>query len=255
MDKKDGWNKYGSLKTEIHLTSQTERSSNWSAMFFAGRAVILTAKQEEFLPVCEHLCECQDIEVDGTVYTFGIFAAKDAMWEVFVVETGMGSEEAAVFTEQAILHIHPNIIFFVGIAGGFKSKVAIGDVVVANYVYSYESGKQDSAGFYARPHSQRPSHRLEQRARAETRSKSWQGLIRGTSAITQPRAIVGPIATGAKVLASQASQAAEIIRLHYNDTLAVEMEGSGFHKAAHMHATSVDALMIRGISDMLDGKS
>src|SRR5262249_35495241 len=177
------------------------------------------------------------------------------IWEVFVVETGMGSEEAAVFTEQAILHVYPNVIFFVGIAGGFKSKVAIGDVVIANYIYSYESGKQNASEFYARPHSQRPSHRLEQRARAETRSKSWQEFIPEALAVTQPKAIIGPIATGAKVLASQASQAADIIRSHYNDTLAVEMEGSGFHKAAHMHATSVDALMIRGISDMLDDKT
>jgi formylglycine-generating enzyme required for sulfatase activity/nucleoside phosphorylase len=239
----------------IPLIPQCERSSNENAPFVAGRAVILTAIQAEFLSVCAHLCDCQDIEVDGTIYTYGIFAAKDVIWEVFVVETGMGSEEAAVFTEQAILHIHPNVIFFVGIAGGFKSKVAIGDVVIANYIYSYESGKQDSSGFYARPHSQRPSHRLEQRARVETRSKSWQDFIPEALVATRPKAVIGPIATGAKVLASQTSQAAEIIRSHYNDTLAVEMEGSGFHKAAHMHATSVDALMIRGISDMLDGKT
>jgi formylglycine-generating enzyme required for sulfatase activity/nucleoside phosphorylase len=273
-------------------------------MVVAGRAVILTAKQEEFLPICEHLRDCQDIEVDGTIYTFGIFIAKHGIWEVFVVETGMGSEEAAVFTAQAILNVHPDVILFVGIAGGFKSKVAIGDVVIADYVYAYESGKQDSSGFYARPHSQRASHRLEQRARAETRSNAWRlqypltdrsneenlmplpaspdavhsnraapnrssshrsgaspdptspdGFVPRTLAAAQPKAIIGPIATGAKVLASQASQAAQIIRLHYNDTLAIEMEGSGFHKAAHLHAASVDAIMIRGISDMLDGKT
>jgi formylglycine-generating enzyme required for sulfatase activity/nucleoside phosphorylase len=255
MNEKDWWSKYGSWRTKVQLIPQSEDASNGIAMFFAGRAVILTAKQEESLPVCAHLCDCQNIEVGGTIYTYGVFVARHLIWEVFVVETGMGSEEAAVFTEQAILTIHPDVVLFVGIAGGFKSKVAIGDVVVANYVYSYESGRQDSVGFYARPHSQRPSHRLEQRARAEIRSKSWQGFIPGRLAVTQPRAVVGPIATGAKVLASRASQVAEIIRSHYNDTLAVEMEGSGFHKAAHMHATSVDALMIRGISDILDGKT
>src|SRR5712692_8501424 len=113
-------------------------------------AVILTALPIERRAVCAHLSDVKEEIYNGTVYNHGLFSDNGRTWDVVVVETGIGSHIAAVETERAINHFHPNIVLFVGIAGGLKD-VKIGDIVAATHVYDYESGKATSSIFETRP--------------------------------------------------------------------------------------------------------
>jgi nucleoside phosphorylase len=216
--------------------------------------VIVTALSLECLAVCQHLKNRhQDTHPGGTVYERGAFQPESGReWDVLVVEAGAGNTGAAVEVERAISFFHPRLAIFAGVAGGLKD-VHIGDVVVANKVYAYESGKERDQ-FDARPEIHMPDYRLAQRARAEIRDGSWVKRIQGQISADAPRAFFGPIAAGEKVIASTSSATHQFLKERYSDALAVDMEGYGFLHGSYMNP-DVGALVVRGISDLIDAKS
>ncbi len=180
-----------------------------------GRAVILTALPVEYEAVRAHLRSLREEIHKGTIYERGNFIAGERWWEIGIAQIGAGNSGAAFEAERAIAYFDPHIVLFVGVAGGIKD-VALSDVVAATRVYGYESGKAQRSSFLSRPDVGESSYRLVQRAKAEARKKDWLQRIRGR----EP----------------------------------VEMEGRGFLQATHGNE-HVQALIIRGVSDVLDGKS
>ncbi|MEQ8753970.1 MAG: hypothetical protein RID09_10695 [Coleofasciculus sp. G1-WW12-02] len=218
------------------------------------RAVVLTALDVEFQAVRSHLKGLQDDRSpQGTAYERGKFVANGQEWEVGIVEVGAGNVGAAVETERAIKHFQPDILFFVGIAGGIKD-VAIGDVVVAMDVYGYESGKvEPREQFSTRPVAEKSNPKLVEDARSIKRKGEWLQRLSNIPD-PQPRVYVKPIASGEKVHATRESKDFKLLRERYNDAIAVEMEGFGFLKAASDYP-EIKAIVIRGISDLIEGKN
>jgi nucleoside phosphorylase len=217
------------------------------------RAVILTALPIEYLAVRNHLINLQEeIHPQGMIYERGSFVGNGHSWEIGIAEVGAGNAGAAVEAERAIAYFKPDILFFVGIAGGIKD-VAIGDVVAATDVYGYESGKAEEQQFFTRPKAGKSSYALVQRAKSEARKGEWLKRLAKSPTI-QPRVFVAPIAAGEKVIASKQSDVFRFLRASYNDVIAVEMEGFGFLSAAFAYP-DIKAIVIRGISDLVEGKN
>jgi nucleoside phosphorylase len=215
-------------------------------------AVILTAIPIEYIAVRDHLTDLrEEMHPQGTIYERGKFTANGKTWEVGIVEVGAGNAGAALEAERAIAYFDPSVIFFVGVAGGIKD-VALGDVVAATKLYGYESGKA-KLKFEPRPDVGLSTYNLIQRARAEAKKTDWLQRFK-FDADNAPRVFVAPIAAGEKVIASSKSTIRMFLRLNYGDAIAVEMEGRGLLQAAHANQ-QVSALIIRGISDLIDGKS
>lgn len=218
----------------------------------ARRAVVLTALGLEFRAVRDQLTDHrEDTSPTGTVYEIGRLASAGGDWEVAVVETGAGNLAASLETQRAIDHFEPRAVLFVGVAGGLKD-VGLGDVVAGTKVYGYESGKDAPGGFRPRPELGMGGFALVQRARAEARKTDWRSRLSGDAPPREPEVFIGPIAAGEKVLANASSELVTFLRANYGDTLAVEMEGYGVMLAAQQRGT--DALVVRGISDLIDGK-
>jgi len=216
-------------------------------------AVILTAIPTEHNEVRKHLTDIkEETHPQGTVYQRGKFIANGrCCWEIGIVEIGAGNTGAALEAERAITYFRPSVLLFVGIAGGIKD-VKIGDVVAATKVYGYESGKAEEQ-FKPRPDVEQSTYSLEQRARAESKCSDWLQRLKSIPN-PEPKVFVAPIAAGEKVVASTQSSVFEFLRSNYGDAIAVEMEGKGMLEAAHANQ-NVKALVIRGISDLIDGKS
>src|SRR5258708_5301159 len=212
--------------------------------------VILTALGLECQATLTHLRDIKEIiHPEGTIYHRGTFADNSRIWRIAVAEIGMGGTGAASETERAINYFHPELTFFVGIAGGLK-EVQIGDVVAATKVYSYESGKA-ARQFEPRPEVWRASHALEQRARAEAHNPGWLARLGANISDPAPKVLIGVLAAGEKVVSSKQSETYQLLKAIYGNALAVEMEGHGFLQAVHVNHT-VHALVIRGISDLID---
>ena len=212
-------------------------------------AVILTALPLEYKAVKDLLTDVHEYtHRRGTIYERGRFERSGTVWDIVIAEIGQGNPRAAVEAERAIENFEPEVALFVGVAGGVKD-VSLGDVVAATHVYGYESGKAKTGLFHPRPDVGRSSYRMEQRAKAEAKKDDWKSL---SSDAALANVYVAPIAAGEKVVASEKAAVAKFLREMYGNTLAVEMEGRGFLEATH--ANHLDAIVVRGISDLLSGK-
>jgi len=224
--------------------------------------VILTALDVEHKAVEAHLKPIgqstrlsEEIHPNGTIYTQGQFKAHNCTWNVAVAQIDMGNASAGIEAVRAMMQFNPRVILFVGVAGGIKG-VKIGDVVAASVVYGYECGKLVDDRTLPRPKLGEADYDLKQRAQAEARKDDWREQIRSssTSSETTPTVYVKPMAAGEKVIASRKAEVYEYLREYYDDAITVEMEGFGFLKATQQ-VKNVSAMVIRGISDLIDGKN
>jgi len=219
------------------------------------KAVILTALPIEFKEVRNFVTGAHRVNHPlGNVYERGTFQANGREWQVSIVETGTGDSKSALQTERAISFFEPDVVIFVGIAGGIKD-VAIGDIVASTKIYGYESGKAEEE-FKPRPEIGLSGFSFMEEAKAEVRSESAAWLSRLSSQPEPlPQLRVGPIAVGEKVIASTQSDVYKFLQRNYSDALAVEMEGYGFLEAVNARRKPLPAIVVRGISDLIDNKN
>ena len=218
------------------------------------KALILTALDVEFEAVAEHTVFQNEIEdpVTGLVYDEAKFDSDNQSWTIFIAEIGAGNVNASNVSSRAVDFLKPDLMIFLGVAGGIKD-TKLYDVVVGTKLYSYDSGK-DEKSFKPRPALFNSSERVIGRSRVVRRRKKWLLRVKTDSLDIEPKAHIGPIAAGEKVVASTQSQSYRNIRKYYSDALAVEMEGYGALAGAQSR-DNIFTVVIRGISDLIDDKA
>jgi len=220
--------------------------------------LILTALEVERSAVEQHL---KNIELilhpeTGTNYTKGTYYHSDRALEVVVARTDQTNINAAIETERAISNFEPEYVFFAGVAGGLKD-VEVGDIVIGRDVYGFERGKAEENNFKPRPQFGASTYALEQLASHYAKSTTWKQTI---EALQNPdfapviRTHTGTIASGEKIDASIDSNLHQFLKQNASHALGIEMEGLGFLEVCRMRPL-VKTLLLRGISDLVDGKS
>lgn len=220
-------------------------------------AVILTTFDAESIAVAAHFVEPprerRTVDVRGTLYEVGTVSTASRPWSLALAEMGPGNTTAGVELERANAHWSPDVMLLVGVAGGLKD-LRHGDVVAAEAVYDYESGKETGTGYLPRMKTHPSSHRLLQHARLIARRDAWPDTLPVCDGDQRPVAVVKPIAAGGKLLASDRSTTVKLLQRNCSDAVAVEMEGHGFLRGAYLNS-GLEALVIRGISDLLADKT
>ncbi|HEX7307394.1 5'-methylthioadenosine/S-adenosylhomocysteine nucleosidase [Lentzea sp.] len=214
--------------------------------------VILTALAVEQEAVLAHLVDVREHRhTKGTFFDVGALTRHPGR-EIALGVTGQGTLAAATLTERAIAEFSPAAVLFVGVAGGLREWLEIGDVVVGTKVYAYHGGKSTDSAFLARPQAWPISHELEQVARRVHRARRWHEPLAPPGEALAPEVYFEAIAAGDVVLDSKLSPVADALHHNYNDAVAVEMESAGFAAAGHL-AGQVATATVRGISDRADG--
>ncbi|MGW0880056.1 phosphorylase family protein [Streptomyces sp. NPDC002671] len=200
--------------------------------------MILTALQVEYEAVRDRLADLTRTNEGGTIFERGRLPG--TRWSVVLALTGQGNDNASAVTTLAYSLYRPSVLFFVGVAGGLKDDLQIGDVVIGERIYDYRE-RQGPDGDHYRP-------------------RGWEApwwLIRHVQLMkfgrdVPGRVLIKPIASGNVVLDRGTSELARRLRGNYDDAVAIEMESAGVCQAAHQ-AGKLDTLTIRGISDKADG--
>jgi serine/threonine protein kinase/nucleoside phosphorylase len=212
---------------------------------------VMTALPLEQLAILKHLKNKKSVvSALGASYVFGTFTSREREWIVASTCVGQGNIATAVLAQQTAIWLRPDLLSFVGIAGGIKD-VVVGDVVVASKVIGYETSKV-ARRLLPRADVRNVSSPLIQHFTAIGLSKKWKSRVpfvhRGKNEV-----FVKPIAAGEKVLADSRSETMKAIRAFHSEAIAVEMEGLGLLVAAD-YPPETPAVVIRGISDLLDNK-
>ena len=168
---------------------------------------------------------------------------------------GMGNTDAALAAADMIRRWKPGAVLMVGIAAGMpKKNIKLGDVLVSEYVFDYESAKLTPDGPEHRSRQLPADQTLLHRARAYKRS-DWH------SRVSVPRpgrestnigidVYFGPLASGEKVIADEEMMRDLLSRCP--KLIGAEMESSGVARAALQQVNPSRFLTIRSASDLGD---
>lgn len=220
--------------------------------------LILTALEVERSAIEQHLKDIELVShsITGTDYTKGTYYYNGGVLEVIVARTDQTNVNAAIETERAIAHFEPEYVFFAGVAGGLKD-VDVGDIIIGRDVYGFERGKAEDKNFKPRPQFGVSSYALERLASQYAKSTEWNqrvGNLLNADFAPAIRTFTGTIASGEKVDASVDSDLHKFLKQNASHALGIEMEGLGFLEVCRMRPL-VKTLLLRGISDLVDGKS
>jgi nucleoside phosphorylase/tetratricopeptide (TPR) repeat protein len=222
--------------------------------------LIFAPLEEERDAVLSKLPEPRLLESDGTdshVYFEAHLPTRRsdrAVYRILVTSPAdMGPIHAATTAAHVAERWRPEHVIVVGIAGGLKDEVALGDVMVARSVADYTVGKVHEDGTREERWSMVPADAgLGNYAGAF--STGWEDLIslprpRGTGTPTRHSGIV---ASGGDVIANK--KLIDTYRKDMPKLIGVEMEGGGVATALHAHMARPRFLMIRGVSDLADAE-
>lgn len=246
------------LAGKIKLTSRRIKSRNENF-----DVAIITALRSELDAVLKlpYGWEQFRLDDDPTLYYRGhFFVAKERHTVVAASSLRKGMAASAALATKLVLKFQPEILAMTGICAGVPEKTNLGDVIVGNPTWDWGSGKHaenddGSAVFKLSPLQSPLNMGLASLCDEIARSDDFSQKVRGGWAGSIPQGKlqchVGPMASGASVIASS-SVAEEIVKQN-RDLIGIEMEAFAVMVAAEYAMESqVKSIAIKSVCDYAD---
>ncbi|WP_027567562.1 response regulator [Bradyrhizobium sp. URHA0013] len=164
----------------------------------------------------------------------------------------MGIINAAVTTARALELYSPSVVAMSGICAGIGDNAELGQLLIADVVWEYQSGKWIKEAFEAEPYqvSIQQDTRLTLSKLLETRGlisrleASFSGSDR-PSKLSTPK--LAAFTSGSAVIASEARL--EAVKGQHRKVAGIDMEVYGFHRAVELCARSIHAFSAKVVVD------
>lgn len=197
----------------------------------------------------------ESIVVNDHYYDIGFFAVNGKNYKIVHHQcVRQGNTSMSIAALDVFKYFNPDRMVLLGIAGGIQDDINIGDVVIAEDVFYYDSRKEKEGGVVDRRlRSYVNSTRMNSQI-VRYRSITSQLKEDDMFSYTKKFALhVAPIGTGGAVISDSLSIIKQWLLSVHSKTSAVETEAAGFSEAIQDSLNGkVDYLIIRGISDKAD---
>ena len=172
--------------------------------------------------------DCWDCEIDGRLGTI-------------ILLPRMGLVNAAISVSRALELFSPRVVAMSGICGGIGDRAELGQLLVTDMCYEYQSGKWIKDAFEADPYQVAVPETVKNDLRLLIGDKSILAeLESGYSGSKRPENISRPklavFATGSAVIASK-SYLSQVEHFH-RKVSGIDMEIFGFHRAVELSGNS-----------------
>lgn len=208
---------------------------------------LICAIPQELAHLTDVLADGRSEDVAHTVFHTGTIDGHD----VVLAGSGMGKVNAAVVTTLLADRFGCRAVVFSGVAGGLDPSLAIGDIVVADYVIQHDAGvlENERVRTYQPGYAPiiNPTDRLGYAADPELLARVKQRL----DGVSIPGQIVyGTVLSGDQYLNCETTRARLLSELGGK---AIEMEGGAVAQVCE--AFGIPWVVIRALSDLAGGNA
>lgn len=198
---------------------------------------------------------------DSTFVQEGFFESAGTKMSVATsIAPRMGMVATAIIVNNIIHKLNPRFVAMTGICAGIDGRANLGDIIVANPGWNYQSGKhftEDSKPEFAiSPHQLDLPEFIASRATVLGRNSAELAKIQSSWPVkvdTALKLLIGPVASGSAVIANP--ELVDQIKLQKRELLGIDMEIYGMYAAVSAASRPKPvALAFKSVCDFADAK-
>ncbi|HLS22463.1 MAG TPA: 5'-methylthioadenosine/adenosylhomocysteine nucleosidase [Pseudogracilibacillus sp.] len=194
---------------------------------------IIGAMEEEVAYVKAQIEQLKEVTIANCTFYEGKIQEKN----VVLLQSGIGKVNAAMATTILMERFAPDIVINTGSAGGFSTKLSVGDLVISDEVVHHDVDATAFEYAYGQVPQMPPSYKAE------------PILIEKISTLLQEMNLpyeIGLIATGDSFMSD--SERVAFVKEQFPNMLAAEMEGVAIAQVCYQY--DIPFIIIRALSDI-----